>query len=136
MPITVTYDLSGAAANHRSWLRSMLERFGFRRLGGSVFRYDGVPDAQGDRSEDWLKHVAPALTLFRSYVMRNSLSLTRFTVDAQSVAFLDHSDPAALYGDRLHSGATLPLIAPTNSQAGENSVRDFIDGCTAASPQF
>ena len=136
MPVTITYDLSGVAGNHRTWIRSMLERFGFRRLGGSVFRYEGQENAAGDVSEDWLNHVAPAITLLRSYVLRNNLLLARFTVDAHSVAFVDHSDPAALYGTPVQRGDDLTLIEPTNPQAGEASLRAFVDACAAASPEF
>jgi hypothetical protein len=40
MPITLSYDLQTDDANHRTYIRSMFERFGWRRLGGSVFRYE------------------------------------------------------------------------------------------------
>ena len=136
MPVTLTYDLSGAVGNHRTWLRSMLERFGFRRLGGSVFRYEGVADDAGAVIEDWLNHVAPALTLFRSYVLCNELTLARFTVDAHSVAFLDHSDPSALCGSAVQRGGDLVLVQPSNPQAGEDSLRTFVDACAKASPVF
>ena len=134
MPITITYDFAGDIGNHRSWLRSMLERFGFRRLGGSVFRYQGTRDASGHDTDDWLNHVAPALMLFRSYVVHNGLTLSRFTIDAHSVAFVDLSDAAAPIGTSPCTGAAVALESPTNAQAGEKDLRKFVDDCTATSP--
>ena len=134
MPVTITYDLSGDVGNHRSWLRSMLERFGFRRLGGSVFRYQGSPDADGAFTEDWLNHVAPALMLFRSYVAHHNLTLARFTVDAHSVAFMDLSDPTMPAGAGVQTGADIALSTPTNPQSGEGNVRAFVDACAGVSP--
>lgn len=133
MPITVTYDLKQVSdPNDRTWIRSMFERFGFRRLGGSVFRYAGVPGATGELVEDWLNHVAPALMLFRSFVLKRGLTLERFTVDAQSIAFLDHSDETLLLGTAIQDGATIALVPPTNPQAGEATVRDFVTAATNA----
>jgi len=67
MPITLSYDLRGAHPNRRNYLRSMLERFGWRRLGGSVFRYSGRHGkATGTTQQDWLNDVAPSIMLFRS----------------------------------------------------------------------
>jgi hypothetical protein len=37
MPVTVSYDLADADYNDRNYVRSMFERFGWKRLGGSVF---------------------------------------------------------------------------------------------------
>jgi hypothetical protein len=134
MPVTITYDLRRASTNNTNWLRSMLERFGFRRLGGTVFRYQGAADADGGSTEDWLNHVAPALMLFRSYVAHHNLTLTRFTVDAHSVAFMDLSDPAFPVGAGVQAGAAIALSTPTNPQSGEATVRDFIDACADVSP--
>jgi hypothetical protein len=106
MPITLSYDLSGAHPNRRNYVRSMLERFGWQRLGGSVFRYSGRhSSAGGGLQEDWLNDVAPSLMLMRSYIRRHKLALTRFTIDAQGVSFLDHSDPLAKVGRPIVSGA-------------------------------
>jgi hypothetical protein len=49
MPITISYDLQTDDTNHRNYIRSMFERFGWKRLGGSVLRYEVTDD-----QEDWL----------------------------------------------------------------------------------
>lgn len=88
MPITVSYDLQNATPAQRNYVRSMFERFGFRRLGGSVFRYAKIRDAE----EDWLNDVAPALMFFRSYVLHHAITIRYFTLDTHAVARIDHSD--------------------------------------------
>jgi hypothetical protein len=59
MPITVSYDLAEASPADRNYIRSMFERFGWKRLGGSVLRYQLI---DGQDEEDWLNDVVPALT--------------------------------------------------------------------------
>jgi hypothetical protein len=99
MPVTVSYDLSAVQdANDRNYIRSMFERFNWRRMGGSVFRYDGVDQPGGGKYEDWLNHVVPALMFMRSFLINKNIQLRFFTIDAASVSFLDHSDPAVLLG--------------------------------------
>jgi hypothetical protein len=62
MPITLSYDLQDATPNQRNYVRNALERFGWKRLGGSVFRYDGLRVARGrPLEEDWLNEVIPSL---------------------------------------------------------------------------
>ena len=135
MPITITYDLSDVQnGNDRTYLRSMLERFYWRRMGGSVFRYEGVADGQGLLQEDWLNHVVPALMFFRSFVLSHGITLTRFTVDTSSVAYIDQSDPGLLLGTPPQNGAGLNLTAPTNPQSAEQALRDFVTAGINASP--
>ena len=135
MPVTITYDLSQVRDNNdRTYIRSALERFGWRRLGGSVFRYDGLPDADGNRTEDWLNHVVPSLMFFRAFILHRNLNLTTFTVDAHAVAMIDVSDPAAPFGAPPQVGAAIPMAVPTNAQSMEQALRDFVDGCTLAAP--
>src|SRR6266849_1695750 len=88
MPITVSYDLSDADTNERNYIRSMFERFGWKRLGGSVFRYEG-----DGYEEDWLNEVIPALMIFRSYILAKDIDLRFFTLDTNSVTHIDFSDP-------------------------------------------
>jgi hypothetical protein len=134
MPITLSYDLTDLNGNQRSYIRSALERFHWRRLGGSVFRYQGVDDGHGGLIEDWLNHVAPALMFLRSYIDKNGVSLRVLTIDAHSVAMIDHSDVAARYGFGVQDGRTLNLAQPTNVQSSEQAVRNFVDSCIAAAP--
>ena len=94
MPITVSYDLADADNNDRNYIRSMFERFGWKRMGGSVFRY-----AKTEGEEDWLNEVVPALMIFRSYIVAKSIDLNFFTLDTNSVAHIDWSDDEALLGD-------------------------------------
>jgi hypothetical protein len=136
MPITISYDLSNVADNNdRTYVRSMLERFYWRRLGGSVFRYEGVLDAQGVLQEDWLNHVVPALMFFRSFILARGIRLSRFTVDAASVAHIDQSDPLLLLGAAPQRGPAVDLNAnPTNQQSREPQLRGFVDAAIAAMP--
>jgi hypothetical protein len=135
VPITISYDLSAVQNNNdRTYLRSMLERFRWRRMGGSVFRYEGVPDAQGTLQEDWLNHVVPALMFFRSFVLAHNITLTRFTIEASSVAHIDQSDPGLLLGLPPQTGPNINLVAPTNIQSAEQALRDFVAAGIAAMP--
>jgi hypothetical protein len=136
MPVTLSYDLSNIppGANDRTYIRSMLERFGWRRLGGSVFRYEGFRDADGVLQEDWLNHVAPALMFFRSYLLAKNITLTRFTLDTSSVVHIDQSDPTLPLGFPPQTAASLNLQAPTNPQSAEQALRNFITASTNAIP--
>lgn len=132
MPITISYDLQADDNNERTYIRSMLERFHWRRLGGSVFRYDGVDDANGDLQEDWLNHVVPALMFLRSYALRHHINLKFFTLDAHSVAHVDHSDAELLFGQQPQTGANLQLGQPSNPQSSVATIQAFVDTATAA----
>src|SRR4051812_44515154 len=72
MPITISYDLAAAESNDRNYIRSMFERFSWKRLGGSVFRYNWVDD---NGQEDWLNDVVPALMMFRSYCLAKNIKI-------------------------------------------------------------
>lgn len=131
MAVTISYDLTTNNNNDRTYIRSMFERFGFKRLGGSVLRYDG--EAVGDAlEEDWLNGVVPALMFFRSYVLNHGISVRFFTLDTNSVSRIDLSDPTWAYGEPPQVGADLDLRQPTNSQPSERRLRDFVDAATSA----
>ena len=132
MPVTISYDLTTGDNNQRTYIRSMLERFGWRRLGGSVFRYDGVVQGDGSKYEDWLNHVVPSLMFLRSFVLKKQISLNFFTVDATSVSFLDHSDQQMPLGSPPEDGQALSLVSPTNPQSAEQAIRNFVDAATNA----
>jgi hypothetical protein len=125
MPITLSYDVTALDNNARNYIRSMFERFHWRRIGGSVFRYDGVPTEEG-RYEDWLNHVAPSLMFFRSFIRAKKIRLNAFTLDASSASFLDQSDPEALLGVAPSAASDLDLAEPTNVQSSESKLRDFV----------
>lgn len=130
MPITVSYDLSNLNdLNDRTYLRSMFERFGFQRLGGSVFRY---PREDQTGMEDWLNHVIPALMFFRSYALARGIQIKFLTIDAHSVALLDQSDPAAVAGHPPVSAGHVNWVDPTNPQCPDAHVRNWIDAVTNA----
>jgi hypothetical protein len=131
MPITISYDL---ATNERNYIRSALERFGWRRVGGSVFRYDGVASDGGERVEDWFNDVTPALAFLRSFILRRGITINTFTIDAHSVAMIDLSDKTVPLGVGPRSGKDLALVKPTNDQSAEKALRDFVDGCTQSAP--
>lgn len=133
-PVTLSFDLAVTDSNNRSYLRSALERFHWRRLGGSVFRYDGVDDGAGGRREDWLNHVIPALMFLRSFIQKKGIKITFLTIDAFSVACIDQSDPNATYGEPPQTGDALTFAEPTNVQSAEKALRTFIDGCTNSAP--
>ena len=134
MPVTISYDVTDLDNNQRNYIRSMLERFHWRRFGGSVFRYHGVPDpATQDLHEDWLNHVIPALMFFRSFLLKNNITLKFFTVDATGTTYVDHSDPALPFGQPPRDGPNLSLNAnPTNAQSAESAIRNFVDSARDA----
>jgi hypothetical protein len=121
MPITISYDLQTDDTNHRNYIRSMFERFGWKRLGGSVLRYE-----DSDGLEDWLNDVVPALMLFRSYVIAKDIKLKFFTLDTNSVARIDLSDPQAPFGNGPDDGDKIVLSTPTNAQSSEKRIRRAI----------
>jgi hypothetical protein len=127
MPITVSYDVADLTPANRNYIRSMLERFYWKRLGGSVFRYEGILQDDATRYEDWLNHVAPSLMFLRSYLLQHNITLRFFTVDAASTSFLDHSDPSALLGPNPQRGDCINLAEPTNSQSSVSTIKNFID---------
>jgi hypothetical protein len=131
MPITLSYDLKDTVPNQRNYIRSMFERFGWKRLGGSVFRY---PDSdQGNVDvEDWLNDIAPSLMFFRSYVLAKKIKVRFFTLDAMSVARVDFSVQSEPVGKRPVSGSRIKLRTPTNPQSSEATIRQFIDAATDA----
>jgi hypothetical protein len=124
MAITISYDLSGASPAERNYIRSMFERFGWRRLGGSVLRYQLIEDQD---EEDWLNDVIPALMLFRSYVLAKNIKVNFFTLDTNSVTRIDHTDPDELLGYAPQDGANTHLYPPTNPQSSEKRIRRGID---------
>ena len=131
MPITLSYDLKDATTNDRTYLRSMLERFAWKRLGGSVFRYEGRR-IKGRLEEDWLNDVAPSLMFFRSYAVQHGIAIKFFTLDTNSVSRIDHSDSHALLGRRPYTGSKLRLLQPTNKQSSEKALREFVDSAIQA----
>ena len=131
MPITLSYDLKDAAPNHRNYIRSMFERFGWKRLGGSVFRYPNTDEGNAE-VEDWLNDVAPSLMFFRSYVLAKKIKVRFFTLDAMSVARIDYSDSHAPVGKRPASGSKVSLRTPENKQSSEATLRQFVDVATDA----
>jgi hypothetical protein len=132
VPVTVSYDLQLADPNQRNYIRSMFERFGWRRMGGSVMRYDGRRDANGILEEDWLNDVVPAIMYFRSYVLNNGINVIFFTLDSNSVSRIDFSDPGWQYGVPPLPGNALDLQTPTNQQSSERRIRDFVDAATGS----
>lgn len=136
MPVTISYELSTDNPNERNYIRSMFERFNWKRLGGSVLRYNGKTDQQtGEKIEDWLNDVVPSLMFFRSYVLAKDITVKFFTIDAASVSFVDHNDPTMVLGALPLDGAALNLTAPTNSQSAEGRLREFVTVSTDAAKQ-
>ncbi|HTV54880.1 MAG TPA: hypothetical protein VMI06_08175 [Terriglobia bacterium] len=125
---------TGANNNDRNYVRSMLERFHFRRIGGSVFRYEGVLQDEGTRYEDWLNHIAPAIMFMRSFLIRRNMSLKFLTIDAASVSFLDQSDDAAPLGVSPQTGNQLNFAEPINQQSSVDTIRSFVDAAIQAIP--
>ena len=131
MPVTISYDFKNAKPNDRTYIRSMRERFGWQRLGGSVFRYPHSAASDTAVGEDWLNAVVPALMFFRSFVLHRRLRLTKFTVDASSVSFVDLSDPKSLSHNVCNAGSFLGFVvraphAPQKAErwrGGDGSVR-------------
>lgn len=120
MPVTVSYDLR-TDDNHRNYIRSMFERFGWKRLGGSVFRY-----ANQNGEEDWLNSVSPALMFFRSYVKAKNIEVRSFTLDAHRIAHIDFSAEDAQLGSQRASPDELILENPENPQSSIRTIRRFV----------
>jgi len=120
MSITISYDITGATPAERNYVRSMFERFGWRRLGGSVLRYQLI---DGQDEEDWLNDVIPALMLFRSYVLAKKITINFFTLDTNSVSRIDWTDSEKLLGYAPTDGTELHLYPPTNAQSSEKRIR-------------
>jgi hypothetical protein len=133
MPLTLSYDLEELDPNQRNYVRSMLERFGWIRLGGSTFRYLGRQHEQKGLIEDWLNDVAPSLMYLRSYVLSIGAQLRFFTLDAQGSSLIDFSDPTATVGWQATSGEGIVLQEPSNNQSSENRIRNFINAARDAS---
>jgi len=127
MCVTLSYDLTDVEPNERTYLRSMLERFAWKRRGGSVFRYED------DEYDDWLNRIVPSLMFFRSYIVAHGITLTRFTIDANSTSFIDTSDETDQLGSPPCKGGLLPLVEPTNTQSAEALIREFVDAAIEAS---
>ena len=128
MPITISYDLTAAAPHHRNYVRSMLERFAWERLGGSVFRYTGRVKNK-KREEDWLNDVVPALMFFRSYIIKHEIQLKFFTLDTSSIARIDFSDAGATLGNQPLAGEDLLFKTPSNIQSSVKRIRRMVDVC-------
>lgn len=128
MPVTLSYDLGNVTPNQRNYVRSMFERFGWKRLGGSVFRYNGR-SINHILQEDWFNDVVPAIMFFRAFALQNGIEITRFTLDAASVARIEPG-----FGRPPKTGANLILKEPTNVQSSAQALRDFVDATTAAAP--
>lgn len=128
MPITLSYDLQTSNSNQRNYIRSMLERFGWKRLGGSVFRYDGRNLDGGDtKVEDWLNDVAPSLMFFRSYVLYHSIEVRFLTLDTSSVTRVDFSDPSDPFGLQPLPSGSIDFSEPTNNQSSLARIKRFLD---------
>lgn len=128
MPVTVSYDFRGAEGNQLNILRTSFERFGFRRLGNSLFRHDA--NVAGD---DWLNCIAPAMMFFRSYVLHHNMQLIRFTVDCHGASFIDFSG-VPTFGELPLEGANLHLAQPTLQAGTDAALTTWVDDCTAAAP--
>ncbi len=96
-----------------------------------MLRYEGV-EIDGERYEDWLNHIAPAIMFFRSYILAHDLRIKFLTIDASGASFLDYSDIHQPLGRRPMTGGNLDLIDPTNTQSSERRIRDFVDSATGA----
>lgn len=131
MPITISYDVATNDNNLRNYIRSMLERFHWKRLGGSVFRYDGIEN-DGVLYEDWLNHVVPSLMFLRSFVLSRGITLKFFTLDASSVSFLDFSEPDIPLGTSPQAGGNLTFAEPGNNQSSVATIRGFMDAARDA----
>jgi hypothetical protein len=95
-----------------------------------VFRYSGRHSTKSGVQEDWMNDVAPSLMFFRSYIRCHKLKLSRLTLDAQGVSFLDFSDPSAIVGRRVVSGAKMKLVQPTNVTSSVRRIRRFVDAAS------
>lgn len=136
MPIIISYDLKTEDTNKRTYIRSALERFHWSRLGGSVFRYDGIEISAGRKEEDWFNHVIPALMFLRSYVLSNDIKIEKFTLDANSTMFIDFSKDEEGVESSLGKLPTKEISEdfwanPTNEQSSKDTLKSFIETCNS-----
>ena len=127
MPVTISYDLENVPNNDRTYIRSALERFGWKRLGGSTFRYPADPGAD----EDWLNHVIPSLMFLRSFLVGRGHQLKFFTIDAHGVSLIDQNDPFLIAGFPPVKSEYIRFSEPTNVQSALKALKEFVDGADA-----
>ena len=129
MPVVITYDLTNPIDNAHNRIQSFFERLGWENLGGSSYRYPRLGSTQP--TEDWFNHVVPALMLFRTFIVNNKASLTKFTLDVQtSTGF----NPASGFGTAPEKDAgkgNFILYTPNNSAFGKSNLEDWILGITS-----
>lgn len=133
MATTISFDLTAATPAHRNYVRSALERFGWKRLGGSVFRYPSR-QAKAETQDDWLNDVVPSLMFFRSYIKSQNIQLSRFTIDGQSCSFFEQDEDQFMLDLRLKEPAQMAEVAPSNPQSSLSAIQDFLVKCVAAAP--
>lgn len=124
MPVMFSYNFTGHEGIDNNHIQSMFERFGWKNVGGSCYRY---PPLGSDPllTEDWLNRVIPALMLFRAYVLKTGVTVSRFSLDAHSSTGHDGK-----YGDA--PVAQPVLMAPVNGSFGVKNLEEWLDGVTAA----
>ncbi|MGH7879419.1 MAG: hypothetical protein ACREQD_07980, partial [Candidatus Binataceae bacterium] len=82
--------------------------------------------------EDWINCVIPALMFFRSYILKNNIEIKFFTLDANSISMIDHSDLQLTLGTLPSNGQSLVLELPTNLQPSVKTIQDFVDAAIQA----
>ncbi len=133
MPVTISYDLAKITGNQRSYVRSSFERFGWERLGGSVFRYPRR-DRDALEQDDWLNEIIPALMFFRSYIKKNDIQLKKFTIDSLGSSFFEQDDAMHMFGLGLKESQNMADTEPENTQSSVRAIRDFVTQTTNAAP--
>ena len=126
MPIVFSYDIRTATPTQRNHIQSLFERFGWEGVGGSNYRY---PKLQSDEPEDWLNFVVPALMLFRSYVRKNSLRVTKYSVDTHV-----STGKGATRGSGPLASSSMKWETPYNKQFGLKNLKKWMDDVVDAVP--
>ena len=118
MPIMFSYELQQAQPEHHNHIQSAFERLGWESVGGSCYRFPTI-GADPTTPEDWMNCVVPALMLFRSYALKRSLVIQKFSLDAQT-------STGASGGVLLHDGDHHPFDPGASNRFGEQNLRDWL----------
>jgi hypothetical protein len=119
MPVMFSYDIAVQDNVHYARLKSMFERLHWQAIGGSCFRYPQI--AQPPIAEDWLNHVVPALMLFRTYVLENSIPVNKYSLDSHSSTGFVRSPGVGRAPRRK-----VVLATPISAQFGEQHLSNWL----------
>jgi hypothetical protein len=127
MSIMFSYNLTGATSDQTNRVQSIFERFGWENVGGSCYRYP--PLQPTPPAEDWLNNVIPALMLFRAFILKQGITVERYSLDAQSSTGYSGS-----YSNPIQAAGNIKLFTPKQPQFGLKHLKAWVDGTATSIP--